>query len=84
MDKIDAALRERFTAAPDEVVGLIVRTDGDPTPHLMRFGEMGMRVERRFRLLPGVSVTGRACAALSLAHEPWVLKIEEDRAVAAL
>jgi hypothetical protein len=83
MDKMDAALRNRLSAAPDAIVGLIVRTDGDPTPHLNRLGEMGLRVERQFRLLPGVSVTGRAGSALTLAQEAWVLKIEEDRAVSA-
>jgi hypothetical protein len=84
MDKIDPALRDKLAAAPEHVVGLIVRTAGDPTPHLPRFGELGLSVERRFRLLPGVSVTGRARAALLLADEAWILKIEEDRPVIAL
>ena len=83
MDRIDAELRERLAAAPDDVVHLIVRTDGDPTPHLPRLADVGLRVERRFRLLPGVAASGRARAALLLAREPWVLRIELDRPVTA-
>ncbi len=78
MEKIERALRRKLVSAPEQVVGLIVRTDGDPTPHMGRFSELGLRVERKFRLLPGVSVAGRARSALQLAREAWVLRIEED------
>jgi hypothetical protein len=78
MEKIDRSLRSKLASAPEQTVGLIVRTAGDPTPHLKRFNELGLEVGHRFRTLPGVSVTGRARAALSLVDETWVLKIEED------
>jgi hypothetical protein len=78
MEKIDPSLRSKLASAPEQTVGLIVRTVGDPTPHLERLTELGLEVGRQFRLLPGVSVTGRARAALSLVNEVWILKIEED------
>jgi hypothetical protein len=81
MTKLDRRLRQQLAAAPDQTVSLIVRTDGDPAPHLARLRELGMKVKRQFKLLPGVSVTGRAAAALSLPDETWILKIEEDRPV---
>jgi hypothetical protein len=81
MSKIDRKLRQQLAAAPDQTVSLIVRTAGDPAPHLARLRELGMRVKRQFKLLPGVSVTGRAAAALSLSEESWILKLEEDRPI---
>jgi hypothetical protein len=84
MEKLDPALRTRFATAPEQVVGLIVRTDGDPAPHMHRFVELGFTVGRKFRLLPGVSVTGQARAVLTLAKETWILKIEEDRPITTM
>ena len=81
MEKIDSALRQRLTADPEKSMALIVRTDGDPTPHLSRLAELGFQVGHQFRLVPGVSVTGSAAAALSLLEEEWVIKVEEDRPV---
>jgi len=81
MEKIDSALRQRLTADPEQSMALIVRTDGDPTPHLSRLAELGFRVGHQFRLVPGVSVTGSAAAALSLLEEEWVIKVEEDQPV---
>jgi hypothetical protein len=78
MEKMARALRRKLVSAPEQVVGLIVRTDGDPTAHMARLSALGLRVERKFNLLPGVSVTGRARAALKLVGEEWVLRIEED------
>ena len=84
MEKLDPALRTRFARAPEQTVGLIVHTDGDPSPHMHRFAELGFAVGRKFRLLPGVSVTGQARAALSLMKETWILKIEEDRPITTM
>ena len=84
MDKIDSVLRRKLAADPEQPVALIVRTDGDPTPHLPRLAELGLRVGHQFRLVPGVSVTGSAGAALLLLDEEWVIKIEEDRPVTTM
>lgn len=81
MDKIDSVFHQKLAANPEESVALIVRTDGDPSPHLPRLTELGLKVGHQFRLVPGVSVTGSAGAALSLIEEKWVISIEEDRPV---
>ncbi len=81
MGKMDNTLRQALAADPDRPVALIIRTAGDPTPHLPRLGELGLQVGHQFKLVPGVSVTGRARAALSLLDEDWITKIEEDRPV---
>ena len=81
MGKIDNGLRRNLAADPERSVALIIRTAGDPTPHLPRLVELGLQVSHQFRLVPGVSVAGRAAAALSLLDEAWIVKIEEDRPV---
>jgi hypothetical protein len=81
MQKIDSALHGKLAADPQQSVALIVRTDGAPTPYLPRLAELGLQVGHQFRLVPGVSVTGSAAAALLLLEESWVLKVEEDRPV---
>jgi hypothetical protein len=84
MSKIDSVLYQKLSAEPQQSVALIVRTDGDPAPHLYRLAELGLQVGHQFRLVPGVSVTGLAAAALLLLDETWVLKVEEDRPVTTM
>jgi hypothetical protein len=84
MDKIDSALHQKLAADPEQSVALIVRTDGDSTPHLSRLAELGLKVGHQFRLVPGVSVTGSAGAALLLLEENWVIRIEADRPVTTM
>lgn len=84
MVRIDRELHQKLVADPKQSVALIVRTDGDPQPHLSRLAELGLQVGHQFRLVPGVSVTGTAGAALLLLEEKWVLKIEEDRPVTTM
>ena len=84
MEKMAPTLHQKLGASPDSIVALIVRTDGDPVRYLPRLAELGFAVGHQFRLLPGVSVRGRARAALSLLDEAWVLRIEEDQPVAAM
>jgi hypothetical protein len=84
MEKIDSALRQKLIADPEQSVSLIVRTEGDSTPYLSRLTELGLNVGHQFRLVPGVSVTGSAGAAMLLLEEEWVIKIEEDRPVTTM
>ena len=84
MDKIANGLLQDLAADPEQLVALIVRTEGDPTPHRSRLAELGLQAGHQFRLIPGVSVTGPAAAALSLLDEEWVVKIEEDRPVTTM
>ena len=81
MDKVDITLRRMLNMAPERQVSIIARTDGDPTPHLARLTELGLSVRHKYRLLPGVSVTGKASAVLSLLSESWIVKVEEDRPI---
>ena len=84
MDKIESGLYQKLAADPEQSVALIIRTDGDPTPHLPRLAELGLQVGHQFKLAPGVSVTGPAAAALSVIEEKWVVKVEEDRPVTTM
>ncbi len=84
MGKIDKALHQKLAAHAEQSVALIVRTDGDPTPHLPRLAELGLQVGHQFKLVPGVSVTGPAAAGLLLLDEKWVLKVEEDQPVTTM
>ncbi|MGQ9501462.1 MAG: hypothetical protein ACUVSF_08370 [Anaerolineae bacterium] len=84
MEKMAPALYRKLGESPESIVALIVRTDGDPARYLPRLAELGLAVGYQFRLLPGVSVRGRAQAALSLLDEAWVLRVEEDQPVTAM
>jgi hypothetical protein len=79
--KIDAELLERLKADPETEFMLIVRTEGEPGQYLTRLQALGMEVRRKFRLTRSLAITARADAALQLADEAWVEKIEEDQMV---
>jgi hypothetical protein len=81
MKKIDETLYQKLAADPGQSVALIIRTKGDPAPHLARLEKLGLQVGHQFKLLPSVSANGPAGAALKLLEEDWVEKIEEDRPV---
>jgi hypothetical protein len=84
MTKIDPELERQLKAAPDQTVDLIVRTDGDPTPHLNWLASAGIQVKQQFRLSPGVAISGSGAAALKLLDQDWVKRIELDRPVTAM
>ena len=71
MDKIESSLQEKLAADPEQSVALIIRTDGDPTPHLPRVAELGLQVGHQFKLVPGVSVTGPAHRLQSSLSARW-------------
>lgn len=80
--KLDASLKEMLDRGdPEQDVDLIVRSDGDIDPHLPRLQWLHFRVRRRFGLVPGAAVTGRAGNVRELAEEPWVVRIELDGVV---
>jgi len=81
MSKIDNVFHQRLVAQPQQSVSMIIRTQGDPTPHLPRLAELGLEVGHIYTLVPGISATGSAAAALSLLDEEWVFKVEEDKPV---
>ena len=84
MAKIDPKLEQRLHDMPNRVVDLIVRTDGDPTPHLDWLAANDMEVKQQFRLSPGLAVSGPGREALRLLDQDWVVSIEQDEGVRAM
>jgi hypothetical protein len=81
VDRIEQALRGRLKEWPEEPVRLIVRVAGEMPQAEKRLAELGANVTRSFSLTKAVAVSCSAATALSLAEEPWVQSIEEDRQV---
>jgi hypothetical protein len=81
MSKVDAKLLERLKADPEAEFRLIVKAKGEPGQYLTRLQALGIAVRHRFRLTRSLAVTARADAALQLADEAWVEKIEKDQIV---
>jgi len=79
--KIDAELLTRLRAAPEAEFRLIVKTQGEPGQYVARLQALGIAVRRKFRLTRSLAITARADAALQLADEAWIEKIEEDQIV---
>ncbi len=84
MAKIDRELEQQLRASPEETVDLIVRTQGDPTPHLTWLASAGLRVKQQFKLTPGVAVSGSGQDALQLLSQDWVLSVELDAPVTTM
>lgn len=84
MAKIEPTLDRQLRAEPEVVVDLIVRTEGDPKPHLPWLQAHGLIVRQTFRLMPGLALTGPGAEALKLLDQDWVISIELDRPVQAL
>jgi hypothetical protein len=84
MAKIDRELEQQLRASPEETVDLIVRTQGDATPHLTWLASAGLRVKQQFKLTPGVAVSGSGQDALQLLSQDWVLSVELDAPVTTM
>jgi hypothetical protein len=78
MAKISVELEQQLKAMPNRSVDLIVRTQGDPTPHLEWMASIRLQVNQQFRLSPGVAVSGTGADALILLDQDWVISIEAD------
>ena len=78
MTKISAELKQQLTAMPNRSVDLIVRTQGDATPHLEWLASMRLQVKQQFKLSPGVAVSGTGADALNLLDQDWVISVEPD------
>ncbi len=84
MAKINAELEQQLRTVPDQTVDLIVRTNGDVTPHLEWLASAGLQVKQQFRLSPGAAVSGSATAALKLLNQDWVKTIELDAPISTM
>ncbi len=81
MANISPDLRSKLERNPESVVRLIVRVDADPAAHVSTLRARGLTVRYVYSLTSTVAVEGPASASLSLAREPWVVSIEEDKPV---
>ena len=81
MERIERALRGRLERHPERPVRLIVRVSGEMSQAEKRLAESGVTVIRSFSLTKALAVSCSAATALSLADQPWVQSIEEDRQV---
>jgi len=79
--KVDAELLERLKADPEAEFRLIVKTEGEPGQYLNQLQALDIEVRRKFKLTRSLAITARAEAALQLADEAWVDRIEEDQIV---
>jgi hypothetical protein len=84
MPKINIELQQTLTERMSDTFDLIVRTDGDASPHLRWLAAEGIEVKRQFRLTPGLAVSCTGQDALRLLEADWVISVELDAPVRAL
>ena len=84
MAKIITDLQSQIKENPNDNFDLIVRTQGDTTPHLEWFAAAGITVTQQFRLSPGVAITCSGAKAQKLVTQPWVISVELDKPVTTM
>jgi hypothetical protein len=83
MSKIERSFVTRLRSCPQDNVRLIVRVSGDVSQAAARLADLGATKLQTFRLTNSVALSCSAKTALTLAKQPWVLSMEEDRKVVA-
>jgi hypothetical protein len=78
---ISQDLKSKLQGNPDATVRLIVRLTGDPVSRVAAVQAHGLTVRHTYSLISAIAIEGAASASLALAEEPWVISIEEDKAV---
>ncbi len=81
MKKIDRSLLARLKTRPQDNVRLIVRVAGDVPQAAARLEGLGATTLQTFSLTKSVAISCSARTALTVAKQPWVLGMEEDRKV---
>lgn len=81
MANISQDLKSKLQTSPNTTVRLIVRLTDDPAGRVAAVQAFGLTVRYTFTLISAVAIEGTASASLKLADEPWVVSIEEDKAV---
>jgi hypothetical protein len=79
--RIAARLARRWRADPRAQIRAIVRTVADLDESALILEQRGLKVTRRYHLLPALAVSGPAERILALAEEDWITSIEEDQQV---
>jgi hypothetical protein len=78
---ISPDLKSKLQTSPNATVRLIVRLADDPSSRVASVQAHGLTVRHTYTLISAVAIEGTAYASLKLAEEPWVVSIEEDKAV---
>ncbi len=81
MASISPDLQSKLKRDPNALVNLIVRVKDSPSAHLGDLQTRGFTIKRTLTLVPSVAIQGPAAAVSDLARQPWVVSIEEDKAV---
>ena len=81
MSNASAELRQAWLEHPQKKVDLIVRIKGDLDQRSASLAEHGAQIKYRFRLTGSVAVRCSGRVALALLDQPWVVRVEPDRAV---
>ena len=81
MARISSDLREEFERDPNAIANVIVMVQNEAATYVGQMSAMGLSVRRTFTLIRGLALSGPASAVLSLAAQPWVVSIEEDKPV---
>jgi hypothetical protein len=79
--RIAARLARRWRARPETQVRAIIRTIADVDETAAILEQRGLKVTRRYHLLPAVAVAGSAQDILALSDEDWITSIEEDQQI---
>lgn len=83
--KLSDGLLGELAAAPDgAAVSIIASTDGPAAARAERAAALGLEVVWTYGIIDGFSAKGTPDEVLALAHEPWILGIEDDAPVQAL
>jgi glyoxylase-like metal-dependent hydrolase (beta-lactamase superfamily II) len=84
MKTLEEPFYHTLLAAPTRAYDVIVTTDGETQAVAELCEALGITVHRRFRIIPGLSATGKGGAVLDLAKHPHVKRIEPDGQVHAI
>lgn len=84
MTILETPFYHTLLAAPSRAYDVIVTTDGETQAVAEVCKSLGITVHRHFRIIPGLSATGKGNAVLDLAKHPHVKRIEPDGEVHAI
>ena len=84
MATISTDLQSQLKENPNDNFDLIVRTQGDATPHLEWVAAAGITITQTFRLSPGLAITCSGANAQKLIIQQWVISVELDKPVTTM
>ena len=82
--KASADLIDAWRAEPEAEVAVIVHVDGPADQYKEALSDLGLAVERVFRLTSTISGRGLACQVLDMLETPWIRRVELDRQITTM